>query len=362
MMTNRISDLSSLLFSCGVKNPFLVTTRKSFDDYFVELLPSAINFTRFSDYSNNPKYEEALLGVGLLRESKCDGVIAMGGGSAIDMAKIINLLSNNIDIDQSSLFDKRKYKKSLPFFAIPTTAGSGSEATQFAVIYIDGIKHSIDDELLRPSHYILDPLVLEKIPQRIIAHSGLDALCQSIESHWSVKANAESQYFSRLAISLIWENLMEAFSGKPDAKAKMLSAAHYAGKAINITRTTAPHAISYPFTSIYGVEHGHAVSLSLLYFMQVNLHAENHQYNIKKEVVLRSINEVFEATRSIGFLDFKTKFLELTKSLGVQINLTQFNLDEEKKVAIISQVNLDRLKNNPVQISKEHLMSFLSGD
>ena len=201
---------------------------------------------KFSDFGSNPLYESVCKGVEEFNSSGCDTIVAVGGGSSIDVAKCIKL-----------------YCPTEPkLIAIPTTAGTGSESTRYAVAYRNGEKQSITHESIIPDYAILEPTVLDSLPLYQKKCTMMDALCQAIESWWSMNATDASRVLSRQAIELIMAN-WEAYIFKGLNSREIMRAANIAGQAINITQTTAPHAFSYKLTSLFGLPHGHAVALCL---------------------------------------------------------------------------------------------------
>ena len=146
---------------------------------------------------------------------------------------------------------------------MPTTAGSGAETTSNAVIYINKLKYSVESQLLLPDYFLINQLIF-KNPTKLKSSSGFDAMSQAIESLLSLKSNSKSVIYAKKSLILTNKKLFK-FCKKPTFlnSNNMLLAANLSGKAINISKTTAPHAVSYPFTSIYGINHGHAVSLTL---------------------------------------------------------------------------------------------------
>ena len=138
----------------------------------------------FCDFTSNPKYEEVEAGVELFNSEKCDAIVAIGGGSAIDVAKCIKLYCK---MPKGEIYLKQEYADSgVPLIAMPTTAGTGSESTPFAVIYYGGVKQSVHHESILPSVAVLDSDVLIGLPVYQKKCTVLDALCQAIESYWSV--------------------------------------------------------------------------------------------------------------------------------------------------------------------------------
>lgn len=220
---------------------------------------TGIRVVRFSGFRPNPAYEDTVKAVEAFRSSGCDAIAAVGGGSAIDTAKCVKLWAG---LDPSRDYLQQEIvPNDIPFLAIPTTAGTGSEATRFAVIYYHGEKRSVAHESCIPSAVLLDPGTLESLPEYHRGASMLDALCHAVESSWSVKATEESRAFSRRALHKLWEHVDGYLSNTRPGNAGMLEAADLAGKAIDRAQTTAGHAMSYKLTTLYGIAHGHAAAL-----------------------------------------------------------------------------------------------------
>ncbi|MCK4431622.1 MAG: phosphonoacetaldehyde reductase, partial [Candidatus Aminicenantes bacterium] len=226
---------------------FMVTGKESFTLSGAEKLIGEIvnkyEYVRFYNFEVNPKIEDIKRGLDLFNNSKCDFIIGVGGGSVMDMAKSISILATkkgNIKeiIKNGNYLECRK----TPSIMIPTTAGTGSESTHFATVYIDKTKYSLTHDSIIPDYSILDPTFTEKLPSYISAYTGMDALCQAVESYWSVKSTEESRKYSKKAIDLIFPSIIGAVS-KPDKRLRedMLKGSNLAGKAINISETTAAH-------------------------------------------------------------------------------------------------------------------------
>ena len=217
---------------------------------------------QLSFFTPNPLYEDVCKGIKLFNAKGCDTIIAVGGGSSIDVAKCIKLYCKMSD---DRLYLEQEYKDTgVKLIAIPTTAGTGSESTRYAVIYYDGKKQSVTHESIIPDVAILEPKVLKTLPLYQKKCTMMDALCQGIESWWSVNSTDESKEYSKIAVESIMKWWKEYIFENTDESAQhIMNAANYAGRAICITQTTAPHAFSYKITSLYGLPHGHAVAVCL---------------------------------------------------------------------------------------------------
>ena len=252
---NKVIDISN-------KDILLVCSNSLSNSFICRYLNEcSSNIHTFSNFNPNPKYEEVLEGIEILKKYNCEIIIAIGGGSAIDVAKTIKAFSN-LDSKKNYL-EQKIMDNNITLVAIPTTAGTGSESTHFAVIYYKNKKYSVADNSLLPNYVLLEPKFLETLPLYQKKSTMLDALCQGIESYWSVNSNDESKEYAKKAIKLILENYKKYINGDKSVYKKILKAANYSGKAINISKTTAPHAMSYKITSLYHISHGHAVAVCL---------------------------------------------------------------------------------------------------
>lgn len=364
---HSFNKLKSFLVKKKVRNIFLVTGKASFSlsgtEAALKKALSSYRVTRFSDFHVNPNMEGLIRGIKLFKNKKYDAVIAIGGGSVIDMAKLINILSAQ-DGNPYEYIKKEKEikKKGRPLVAIPTTVGSGSEATHFAVLYIDKLKYSVAHKYLLPDYSIVDAVFTRNLPGHIIASSGADALCQAIESYWSVNSTEASKEYSRRAIELAISNLENAVKdSSPESRQAMLEAAHLAGRAINITKTTAPHAISYPITAYFGVAHGHAVSLTLGKILKYNsevkkndaVDSRGHDYikrTIKEICLFLSVDSVVSAGK---------KLEGLMKTIGLATRFRDLGLKKKDLDLVLENVNLERLGNNPREITARDLRLIL---
>lgn len=342
-------NLEQHLKSLGSKNLLLVCG-KSLSTLepgkFFEQISMKKNITvfRFSGFSPNPDYNDILNGIKFFRENKCDAICGAGGGSAMDTAKCIKLFSQMSD--DMDYLSQDIIPNDIPFIAIPTTAGSGSEATRFAVIYNNGEKLSVSDYSSIPQAVLLDPGVLDKLPDLHRKSAMLDALSHAIESLWSVNSTEESRGYSRTAIRMIIDNMDGYINHDNNSSPSIMEAAHIAGKAINITTTTAAHAMCYKLTKKYGIPHGHAVSLCL---------PEVYQYlteNINKCTDKRGISHLKEILEEIPFLlnlnSYDSAFTFLSE-LPEKIGLSPAPVVDDNEIDILTDsVNIQRLSNTPV--------------
>ncbi len=352
---NNYKDLDSYLDNIGVRRPMLVCGsaikhNQSFKEHLDILENGGIQFIRFSDYEPNPLYESVVKGVKLFKAEGCDGVIAVGGGSAIDVAKCIKLYSN-MD-EETDYLSQKVVPNSLHFLAVPTTAGTGSEATSFAVIYHNGEKLSVADDSCIPDAVLFDSSFLETLPLYQKKATAMDALCHSLESFWSINSNDESRRYSREALCMVLEVLDGYLENNGASNYRMLRAANIAGKAINISKTTAGHAMCYKLTTLFGISHGHAAILcnaKLFPWMTENLEKcvdpRGRQYLLD---IFEEIASCFGCS-SAGAVGSELE--KIVSRLGFEVPVAT----EDDLRVLVNSVNLQRLKNNPVKPGPEDI-------
>jgi alcohol dehydrogenase len=264
-----IAELPAYLQEVGAGSVLLVTGKGSYAQSGAEgqltRLLAGFSCGRFSDFETNPKVDDVLRGLQALRAGRYEAIVGVGGGSALDMAKLIRIFAEQEGDPVSYIKGEREVViRGRPLVLAPTTAGSGSEATPFAVVYVDGVKHSVDHKHIEADCSIVDADLTSTLPPSVTACSGMDALCQAVESYWNIRSTPESKTLALQALRLTITDLPDAvLQPDSDVRERMARAAHLAGKAIAITRTTAPHALSYFMTSCFGIPHGHAVGLTL---------------------------------------------------------------------------------------------------
>lgn len=332
---------------------FLLVCGPSFSRLPVKDYISSIGvpYAVFGAVKPNPLYGDVCAGVEKFREEGCDSVVAVGGGSAIDVAKCIKLFSP-LD-EKENYLTQEKISSSVPLIAIPTTAGTGSESTRFAVIYYGGKKQSVTHPCIVPDFAILDCSLLRTLPLYLKKCAMLDALCQGIESWWSVNSTEESRVYSRKATESIIRNYKAYISSDgAEASERIMQAANYAGRAINIAQTTAPHAMSYKLTSLYSLPHGHAVAICLPAVWKYMIENISLCADKRGEEYLR---DIFAAvSSSLGCNEAREaaeKFGGILNELG--IFAPNGTLEEAELLG--KSVNATRLANNPVAIDEDTL-------
>lgn len=321
---------------------FLVCSKRLAEKIANEL--EGYHITFFSRYSANPKYAHVKAGVTKFKEKPHDIIVSIGGGSTMDVAKCIKLFSSlKTEYD---FLEKKYVYNNIRHIAIPTTAGTGSESTQIAVIYNKGEKMSIDHGSILPQTAVLDAGLLITLPDYQKKSTLLDALCQGIESYWSKGATRESKKCAKQCIELILENYKAYLKGDLEAGKKVLLAANYSGKAINISRTTAAHAMSYKLTSMYGAAHGHAVALCIIPVWKL-LYKKYRDMDKQQENLL-------ELAKLFGCNDILSSII-VAQNMILELQLPQIQIKPQDIEVLTHSVNVERLKNNPVMFSEDEL-------
>lgn len=308
----------------------------------------------YQQFEPNPSYESVVSGVEQFHKHNCDCIVAAGGGSAIDVAKCIKLYSN---MNPDTLYLTQEIvENSIPLIAIPTTAGTGSESTQFAVIYYKGEKQSVSHKSIIPAYVVFDQQLLKSLPDYHKKASMLDALCHGIESFWSVNSTQESRNYSSQAIGMIRANQSSYMNNEEDGLLKMLMASNLAGQAINITQTTAAHAMCYKMTKLYGFAHGHSAAVCLIPLWK---HMLEHMEQCTDPRGSEFVEGIFvEIAHALNVESAKQAIAYLSQMLDELHIQPPSNITEEEMELLVSSVNIERLKNNPVGLTAGDIKSI----
>lgn len=338
------NNCKKLLMVCGGSIRYM----DDFNQHMAEIEAKGIQIIGFRDFQPNPLYKSVVAGVKLFREERCDSIMAVGGGSAMDVAKCIKLYSNlSGDGADGSWLKAEIIPNDIPFLAIPTTAGTGSEATRYAVIYYEGVKQSITSESFIPKTVLMESSALKTLPLYQKKATMCDALCHAIESFWSVNSTEESKAYSKEAIQGILKNIDGYLSNTEEGNAGMLRAAYTAGKAINITQTTAGHAMCYKITSLFGSAHGHAAVLcDRVLFPWMIENTDKCIDSRGEEYLKKTLDEIGRAMDCEDARSGAEKLIDLFEKLELEVPIATEEQFEELKLS----VNPVRLKNYPVKL------------
>jgi phosphonate metabolism-associated iron-containing alcohol dehydrogenase len=322
-------------------------------DAIKEALPNC-RLYEYGGISPNPDVRDIETVLGTLAE--IDWMVGIGGGSVLDFAKSVAFMVRQSEGLRAFLTHRNMETPhpALPFIAIPTTSGTGSEVTPWATVWDEqeGAKFSLSYPEMFPHYAIVDPALTAGLPPYITAYTGYDALSHALEAFWSRHANSVSDLFAIESIRLVMEHLLPAVEGSGDLEHRvgMAKASLYAGLAFSNTRTTAVHAVSYPMTLRYNVPHGVACALTLAEFWRYNLNAMNP---FKVPRLLAAVGE--ETPEAFG-----ERIKELAHRVGLPVTLAQAGIPREGISVILDEgFHPDRVVNNPRELTREDLRDIL---
>ena len=272
-------DKLTQIIGTGVKKTAVFTDRGIIGAGLLELPLSKIKesgceYVIFDDLAAEPTYEQAQKAVDAFKESGADFIVAVGGGSVMDTAKLASVLATDEYGVKELLDNPQMVKKCVKTLMIPTTAGTGAEATPNAIVAVPEkeLKVGIVNDNMIADYVILDAVMIKELPRKIAASTGVDALCHAVECFTSNKKNPFSDIFALQAFEMIMKNIEKACDDPEALKEKnnMLVASFYAGAAITASGTTAVHALSYPLGGRYHIPHGVSNAILLAPVMRFN--------------------------------------------------------------------------------------------
>jgi alcohol dehydrogenase class IV len=285
-------------------------------------------------------------------------VIGIGGGSSMDAAKIISVLMTNGGSVREILGTDKVANKGVPKLMIPTTAGTGSEATPNAIVLVpeEKLKIGIVSNKLIPDYVILDPSMTVKLPPAITANTGMDALIHAMECYISLKANPFSDTFALRAIKLISGSICRAYNSGEDIDARhdMLIGSFYGGVCIAASGTAAVHALSYPLGSMYRIPHGLSNAILLPYVMEFNMDAAIEKY---RDMAIAMGIEVDGLSGEQAAQKMVESLYDLIEDLNIKSPLKEMKISESELDEIVESASkvTRLLDNNPKKLSKEDM-------
>ncbi|OPY88696.1 MAG: 1,3-propanediol dehydrogenase [Smithella sp. PtaU1.Bin162] len=358
-LVNHIKELNA-------KNPLVVIDKNLAQAGFQEkvanlLIPEGMKYTVYDKVEPEPRIELADEGAALAVKNKCDLVIGIGGGSAMDVAKAIAVIATNKGSAVDYLGLNKVVRPGLPKIMIPTTAGTGSEVTFTAVFVRKNLKkkEGMNSPYLYPELALLDPELTLSLPPRPTAETGIDALCHAIESYTSVNASPMSELFSLDAIAIIAGNLRTCVhDGKNlQARENMLLASLYAGLGLANAGVTAVHSLSYPLGGKYGIGHGLANTLMLPSVMAFNLPAALDKFADIADAMGEAVDDL--PVRESAYLALEA-VEALIEDCGIASSLAEFGI-KEKDFPALADVALTvarPLENNPRKVTRENAIEI----
>ncbi|MCL2669182.1 MAG: iron-containing alcohol dehydrogenase [Syntrophaceae bacterium] len=360
------ASLAAQLAEEKISRPLVVLDKSLAETGFREkvggLLDQAhISYTLFDKTEPEPRLELADEGAQTALKKKCNGVVGIGGGSAMDLAKAIAVLAANKGKAEDYLGLNRVPGPGLPKIMVPTTAGTGSEVTFTAVFIRKKLKkkEGMNSPYLYPELALLDPELTVSLPPHPTAATGIDALCHAIESYTSLNASPMSEMISLEAVGLIAENLRTAVHDGTNIEAReaVLLGSLYAGLGLANAGVTAVHSLSYPLGGKYGISHGLANTIMLPPVMNFNLPG-----NLEKFVdIAAAMGEIVDdlPVREAAYLAVEA-VQSLIEDCGIMTTLEELKVPEKDfpELAKAAATVARPLANNPCRMSEEEMIEL----
>ena len=344
------SKLENCIDSLNISDPILITSKGN-----RKRLKLDSKFKRdciFSDVSSNPTFEDCVDVLKFCQEKKFDGVIALGGGSVMDLAKVViaHLSLEMIDINKLIEF-KGPYTKETPSIFLPTTHGTASEVTMWGTLWNmeEKKKYSISHPSLYPNVAILDGNLTLSLPLDVSIITIMDALSHSFESIWNKNSNQTSTAYAIEAINIIINNAIKLKEDLFNIKLRkqLLYASNLAGLAFSNTQTAAAHSISYPLTIHYGIPHGIASSITLIPLLQIN------------KVSINDILEKICSDNCITLNELILKIESIPHSV-VPNRLNEWGIEKNSINQIVDEsFTKGRMDNNIIDLNKNDIRNIL---
>ena len=306
----------------------------------------------------------------LYRSENADSIIALGGGSVIDTAKGVRMLVSQGGNDMLSFVgcEVLPRGRAVPFAAIPTTSGTGSEATQVAVIKNNEkhVKMEFISQFLLPDLAVIDPRFCTSMPKKVTAMTGLDAMTHAIESYCCLQKNPVSRCYSLAALELIRDNLAKAIMNGSDKNVRlsMANASLLAGSAFSNSMVGLVHAIGHSLGGVARVPHGLAMAILLVPCLKFNLEkcADDYRSLLLALAGPEKYCHVPDSGRPEAFIDYVSSFLkEIGEKAGMSLKLSDYGVDASCFDAVSDlAINDGAMIVNPRSCSKKEVISILS--
>lgn len=348
---NALANLPDILKQNQVQSPVIFTDKgirgAGLLDLVLEVLPEPWKSAPvLDDLPPEPTYEQAQKNVDKCKALGADFIIAVGGGSVMDTAKLASICG---DCTIRELLDAPLLgRKTCKVLCIPTTAGTGAEATPNAIVAVPEreLKVGIVNPEMISDYVILDAAMIRNLPRKIAAATGVDAMAHAIECFTSNKATPFSDTFALQAFELIMHNIVPACDDPDDldAKSRMLIASFYAGIAITASGTTAVHALSYPLGGKYHIAHGVSNAILLTPVMRFNQCAIAERLAVAYDRCFENGQGMTVEEKADALI---TWMEEIVKHLDIPTSLKEFNVSSDDLETLVEAgMQVTRLLNN----------------
>ena len=333
-----IKELPAFIKSKGINSVLIVTDKglmnlPMLDSLFEKLDEVGVDYVVYDGTEPNPKINNIEDARQLYLDNGCEGIIAFGGGSSMDCAKAAGARVTNPNKSVRKMRGLLKIRHKLPpLFAVPTTAGTGSEVTVAAVVTDPETheKNAINDPKLRPKYAVLDPELTVGLPPHITSTTGMDALTHAVEAYIGKSNTKSTEMYAEKAVKMIFENLEECYTnGKNiEAREQMLKASYYAGMAFTRAYVGYVHAIAHNLGGFYGVPHGLANAVILPYVLEY-FGSTAHKRLAKLAVISGVKKDGSDADKANAFIE---EIKEMNKRMNIP---DKFDFIKEEDIPVI---------------------------
>lgn len=347
---NWFSELHQKLSRYSIKKPLVITSTGNLQRNNLDEILGGFSF--FTDIDNNPSFESCQRAIDYMQTANCDCIIALGGGSVMDTAKVMVAAKETQIFDLKKLLNhKEGIESNLKKIFIPTTHGTASEVTMWGTIwnYDEKQKYSLAHPTLYPDVAILDPKLSLSMDLELSITTTLDALSHSFETLWNVNTNERSINYAIESVLIILEEVpdLKANPNNIDVRRRLLKASNLAGLAFSNTKTAAAHSISYPFTFSFGIPHGIACSLPILPLIDLN---KDH-FSENLEQLLKTLGT--------DITGLKEQIADIPRGV-VKFTLSEWGIKADDFDDIVDRsFTKSRISNNIVDLSKEDVKNLL---
>ena len=361
-----IANIKDILHKEKAKSVLVFTDRGIEKSGLLRLLTDELDaagaaYTVFDDLKAEPAYTDVEQVLEEAQKAEGDFVIAMGGGSVMDAAKLVSLLKGASYTVRDLLKDPALAGKQLHSAMIPTTCGTGAEATCNAIVAIpeEETKKGIVNDAMIPDYVLLDPRTIAKLPKTIVAATGVDALAHVVECYTSKKATMLSDTYALEGAKLIFGNIRKAYLNPEDSEAKsaMMLGAYYGGVAITASGTTAVHALSYPLGGKYHIAHGVSNAILFAHVMEYNLEACRDQLAGLCDVIAPKLYGEDKSVKARYVID---QIADIVKVTEIPTDLGAFGVKKEDLDFLVTAGSQQKrlLVNNRRELSLEDIRNI----
>jgi len=337
----KVKELPKVVKSHGVSKVLVVTDKGIMNIGLAKGLLDALeaekmNYVVFDEVQPNPTIPNIEAGLAIYKNNKCDGIIAFGGGSPMDCAKIIGARAKNPKqsiLKMRGMF--RIWRKLPPIFAVPTTAGTGSETTVAAIVTNPETheKFAVISFKLVPLVAVLDPELMIGLPPHITSTTGMDALTHAVEAYIGLNGSTFTNENAEKATKMIFEDLEGVYKDGSNIKKRnnLALASFYAGSAFTRAQVGYVHAIAHNMGGMYGVPHGLANAIILPYILEIS--RKDAEKKLAKLAIASGIGKEGESTEQLS-----NRFIEKVKSMNKNMGIpTKIKELKEKDIPLIAQ-------------------------